>query len=366
MPRRGENIRKRNDGRWEGRYLPEGSANKKYHSVYASTYTEVKMKLEREKINSRSKIPEKNSQNNITFRYIAEEWLQEVHANRKHATYVKYRNTYNLYIDEKLGSEYINQLNSEKIRKIIPKEISYSVQKTIYCIINQICYYGNQHYQTLYNKFQKGLNDSKKNSVVILTLSEQARLINSLYADLDISRLGILLCLSTGIRLGEVCALRWDDIDMELKTLHINRTVQRLKVFESGKKTKLIESVPKSACSRREIPLSDEMFLLLKPHWNEGKYVLGKNEPMDPRTLQYRFKKYLREAGVEEKNFHVLRHTFATNCIDSGADIKCVSELLGHADVQITLNRYVHPSMDKKRNSINSLFSIYGQFMGQL
>ena len=152
---------------------------------------------------------------------------------------------------------------------------------------------------------------------------------------------------------------------MNLQLLHVNRTVQRISIDNAEQKTILIETMPKSFHSKREIPISTQLYTVLQEFYCNDIYVLNGNRPMEPRTLQNRFKKYLKLSGIREMNFHSLRHTFATNCIQTGADIKSVSEVLGHSDVKITLNRYVHPSMDTKREHLNSLSSIYGQISGQ-
>ena len=130
-------------------------------------------------------------------------------------------------------------------------------------------------------------------------------------------------------------------------------------------KTSLLETTPKSEYSRREIPLSSMISGLIAGIHHDGEYVFGKDKPMEPRTLQNHFKRLLKKAGLKHKNFHILRHTFATNCIEGGADIKSLSQILGHSDVQISLNRYVHPSMDSKRRCLESLSRFYGQIRGQ-
>ena len=182
---------------------------------------------------------------------------------------------------------------------------------------------------------------------------------------MDISKAGIFLCLSTGLRLGEICSLKWVDIDQERRLLHVNRTVQRIKSKEGPAKTVLLETAPKSVFSNREIPMPDTLLALLMPFKKAGQeYILCTNKPMEPRTYQNHFKRYLGETKIPNYNFHTLRHTFATNCIDSGMDIKSLSEILGHSNVQITLDRYVHPSMDTKRKYINALSVDYGQLCG--
>lgn len=186
-----------------------------------------------------------------------------------------------------------------------------------------------------------------------------------LFKEMDLFKKAVLLCLLTGLRLGEICALKWSDIDPENKILTVNSTVQRL--YTEGYKTTtvLTETVPKSECSRREIPLSDTVLEIFATFTDNTKYVFGGDKPLEPRTLQYQFKKILKDAELPDKNFHILRHTFSTNCIEEGIDVKSLSEMLGHSDVQITLNRYVHPSMDTKRQYMNELSKFYGQICGQ-
>lgn len=150
--------------------------------------------------------------------------------------------------------------------------------------------------------------------------------------------------------------------------MHISGTVQRLRITTSSEncsdspdnlKTALYVTSPKTVHSQREIPIPDFIFEKLIEYYDEIKnhdtYLLKGQKPMDPRTYQYKFHNYLKEAGIEYIHFHSLRHTFATNCISSGADAKSVSEILGHSNVNITLNRYVHPDMETKRNAINSI-----------
>ena len=215
-------------------------------------------------------------------------------------------------------------------------------------------------------RYFKRITGRKTNqSIDILDVSEQAKLLRGLFDETDVYKLGIYICLSTGLRLGEVCALKWCDIDMNLKLLHVNQTVQRLPSKDETSKTILLETSPKSFHSKREIPISNQLYELFEKFYNTKTYVLNGNKPMEPRTLQYQFQKILEACEIRKTSFHTLRHTFATNCIQTGADIKSVSEVLGHSDVKITLNRYVHPSMNSKREYLNSLSSIYGQISGQ-
>lgn len=179
-------------------------------------------------------------------------------------------------------------------------------------------------------------------------------------------KLAVLLCLFTGLRIGEICALKWSDIDFKNKTLFIKRTVQRLYVNGCHTKTALVETEPKSIKSKREIPLQDTIIKLLISFQNNKEYIFGGDKPMEPRTMQYHYKKILKEADVSYKNFHTLRHTYATNCIEGGTDVKSLSEMLGHSNIQITMNYYVHPSIDTKRRYADNLCAFYQKIHGQI
>ena len=367
MARRGENIRKRSDGRWEGRYLRKVDGQKRYASVYAKTYSEVKKKLQDAKVAENEKsLAQAFPQASLSVHELSGLWLEEVQRLRKYSTYRKYMDIYENYIQQALGALKVTELCSERVSQILPREMSSSTQRSIYCVLNQMLRYGNLYLGMPYVKLQSCVTAFKVEPIVVLNEAEQKRLLNTLYNQMDRNKLGILICLSTGLRLGEICALKWQDIDFENSTLSVRRTVQRIRTEGEEKKTILLESTPKTASSKREIPLSEHLLGLLKQFQEDTDYILKGDAPMDPRTYQYRFQALLREAQIDSTNFHILRHTFATNCINSGADVKSVSEILGHSNVNITLNRYVHPAMDVKRNYMNSLTSIYGQMLGQI
>lgn len=363
MARKGENIRKRNDGRWEGRYPVLENGELRYHSIYAKSYAEVKMKLV-EMRNCFEEVEEEVFlEKEVVINDVAECWLNQVKQERKTATYAKYESIYRIYIKDTFGHEAISYLNSASISSFFPDTCSESTIKSIYCVINQIIAYSHQYFQTTEIFIKRKSVQRKKSVIRIFSQSEQRCLVRYLYQNMDVYKLGILLCLSVGLRLGEICALRWEDIDFEMRLLYVKRTVQRIALKKEETKTVLIENEPKTASSKREIPISDQLYDLLKEFKCSDKYVLNGKYPMEPRTYQYKFKRYLRAAGIANANFHVLRHTFATNCIGYGADVKSVSEILGHSDVKITLNRYVHPTLDTKRNNINLLDVVYGKYL---
>lgn len=194
----------------------------------------------------------------------------------------------------------------------------------------------------------------------VLSPKEQESLVRVLLDETDQYKFGVLLSLYTGIRIGELCALQWEDIDTELSILKVHKTMQRIQETSKGSptKTKVIITEPKSKCSIRDIPLPP--FLIeyaMRFKSNAKAYVLSgtSDKYVEPRTMQNRFKKYVAAAGIDAANYHSLRHTFATRCVEIGFEIKTLSEILGHANVNITLNKYVHSSLQLKRDNMAKL-----------
>lgn len=199
-----------------------------------------------------------------------------------------------------------------------------------------------------------------KTALPILTKAHQKKLMDYLKDNFTFPNLGILVCLSTGVRIGEVCALKWSDINMETGTLHVNRTIERIYIVDSDKPhTEIVINTPKTKNSLREIPLSKELVRIFKPLMkvvNKDYYILTNNtKPTEPRTYRNYFNKLLKQLDIPRLKFHGLRHSFATRCIESHCDYKTVSVLLGHADISTTLNLYVHPNEEQKRSCIDKM-----------
>ena len=194
----------------------------------------------------------------------------------------------------------------------------------------------------------------------VFSAEEQRRLTAWLVAKPDLCRLGILMSLYTGLRIGELCALRWGDIDLEAGNLTVRSTLQRLQTFDERQKTHIVITPPKSACSLRSIPLPDFLIEIIRPYRRTEScfFLTGTPFYVEPRTMENRYKEALRACGIRDASFHTCRHSFATRCVELGFDIKSLSEILGHASVSITMNRYVHPSMDFKRKHMNRLSSL--------
>ncbi|MCM1330318.1 MAG: site-specific integrase, partial [Ruminococcus sp.] len=247
---------------------------------------------------------------------------------------------------DKLGADGLNGFISQKLAgKLSPKYVA-----DIVLIIKSAAKFAQRRYG--YANRVESVTMPKSQSrreQKMLTDDEQAQLKSELLARPNSSNIGILLAAATGLRIGELCALRWRDVDLEKSFLTVRSTVQR--IMQSGGGTRLIVTSPKSGTSKREIPLPDFIIPYLKAvRAADDCFLLsGSEKIVEPRTMQYRFKSLLKRANLPYVNFHALRHMFATNCIALGFDVKTLSELLGHSSVQITLNRYVHSSMERKR-----------------
>lgn len=389
MARHGENIRKRKDGRWEGRYpvYDKEKGRKVYHSVYGRSYNEVKEKMHSWERYVGKLIPKEGAGcqdhtscyaeeqpdpqrvykfEKILFTRVAEEWLMEVQKRRKPSTYIKYRFICHERLEKMFASIYLSAITDTYVKNCLDPSLSVSSIKSIYCVLRQILRYASQKYLFVPPTLTRPAEAVKKRPVAVFTRGEQRKLFPLLYQETTPHKMAVLLCLHTGLRLGELCALKWEDIDLDSRSLMVNHTVQRIYVEGHSTKTILLETTPKSEHAKREIPLSSELVTLLAlSRTGQGQYLFGGKKPLEPRTLQEHYKKFLQAADIPYKNFHTLRHTFATNCIEGGTDVRSLSEILGHSNVQITLDRYVHPSMDTKRRYLETLSAFYGQISGQ-
>ena len=198
------------------------------------------------------------------------------------------------------------------------------------------------------------LPKQKRHEKSLYSAAQQRNLTAFLMRNMNLTSLGILLSLYTGLRIGEICGLKWKDIDYSQKILNVNRTVQRI---QTATGSKLSVTAPKTVSARRSIPIPSCIIKLLRRFSSAGElYVLsGTEQPVEPRTMQNRFHAMLKKAGLPSINYHSLRHMFATNSLQAGFDIKTLSEILGHASVETTLRAYVHSSMERKAVCMNLL-----------
>ena len=372
MPKRGENIRKRRDGRWEARYIKGYQPNGKavYASVYAKTYAEVKqMRQEKLFLGTDSLKACK-----INVQQLFELWMAKMEIRVKRSTYAKYDTLIRNHIVPRIGGMKLNKLTADMVDAFIVEKskkgrldgkggLSPKTVKDIASLLQMALRFAAA--EKLMPPMRCPITQPQvvQKEIRVLTKEEQDRLESYIIRHLDPMSVGILICLYTGIRLGELCALKWEDISLNTGFIRIHRTMMRIKDMEPGAlhKTKILIDTPKSRSSVREIPLptflleilrdlqgevSDEAFLLTG---QQNKYV-------EPRTYENKFYSYLKQSGLPHTNFHALRHTFATRCIENNFDVKSLSEILGHSSVNITLNRYVHSSADLKKSHMERLY----------
>ncbi|MBN7773641.1 tyrosine-type recombinase/integrase [Clostridium aminobutyricum] len=368
MPRRGENVYKRKDGRWEGRIL---KSEGKYQYVYAKTYKEVKEKMknykEHLKIRER-KLPAQTTSAAELF----EVWLNsDISKQVKPSTYENYYSCIKKYVIpffRDSGTDRITELSVAKFVKSIKDNgsLAESYKRKILTIFKTALkevLKGSERYAAVMEVVK--MPKTKNSNVQVFSINEQRLIENTALRAEDRRALGILLCFYTGIRLGELCALKWCDIDFEAGTMSVMRTVSRTKNFQQEKnKTVLLVGTPKSHKSARKIPLPDFLLKLSEQFKlrveEENCYILsGSSMPIDPRTYQKLYKKILVTAGVKDHKFHAIRHTFATRALELGVDIKTLSEILGHSNVSITLNIYAHSLMEQKKIAMDKLNSMH-------
>lgn len=380
MSKKGENIYKRKDNRWEGRYQKEKDAYGRVRLgyVYGKTYHEVKEKLRTAKSSVR---PGGSDAAQVPFSHVCGLWLQKESSLVRQSTYAKYRTLIDNHITGTLGSlsfssltpALINQFLLEKLecgRKDGKGGLSVKSVQDIYTILKSIIRYGEIKYRVQILERQAYPFPRREKQIVILSVNDRTRLEQAMMADLgDKRKSGILLCLYSGLRIGELCALRWSDLDFTQKILRISRTLQRIsnplyvnQLSSSVPKTLVVETSPKTSHSIREIPLPSFLWELLDPFrpadGPDAYFLTGAPDKfIEPRNYQYFFQRSLETLDLPPVKFHCLRHTFATRCIEVGFDVKTLSEILGHADVNITLNHYVHSTIQMKRMQMELLCS---------
>lgn len=383
MPRRGENIYKRSDGRWEGRYpytTDRLTGKKKYRSVYGKSYADVKQKLllaKQEQSLQQTTAPKASP-------CLLEKWLelwlfQYAKFNIKESTLAHYYNCIHRHILPEFGKVPIDRLSSVEMQLFLNRKLESGrvdgkgglSPKTVKDLHTILCTALKQ--AQLSGVIEKNpcinikLPTDRYSRFRVLTVEEQSILEKAVFASDHYLTTGVVLALYTGLRLGEVCALKWQDIDFKKRQISISGNLQRINLMqeETDKKTEMVLSTPKSSTSVRMIPLTESLCRYLLEQQQEQTqrvgtsctFVVSKYSKgfIDPRTLQNYFKSLLNDLGINGASFHTLRHTFATRAIEVGMDVKSISEVLGHADVTITLKKYVHSLPEHKRNQMNKL-----------
>lgn len=369
MSKKGENIYKRKDGRWEARYIEshgtDGRARFGYR--YGKTYREARERANEAKISRNESEAPMSGKENKKLSQFCDEWLRLKRSKIKDLTYVKYSTVIENHIKPKLGDRRVFGLTTLAVEQFSydlmhVEGLSSKTVRDILTVLHSILTYVKKQLpdlplvEVIYPK-------AEKKEMRVLSREEQGRLTEYLLTETDNYKFGTLFSLLTGLRIGEVCALRWRDVSLEEGAVFVRGTMQRVKNFdaEEGSKTRITVSDPKSFSSMRVIPLSSvALELCRKFYGEEDAFILtgDENRYVEPRVLQNRIKTYAEACGLSGVHFHTLRHSFATRCVEVGFEIKSLSEVLGHASPQITLERYVHSSMELKRENMMKLATI--------
>lgn len=367
---KGENIFKRKDGRWEARYIKgrELDGKIKYGFCYGHSYREAKEKVTLCKAAVLAGVPVPKSGAHRRLAFYCDEWLRKKQKKVRESTYIKYNTVLEKHIKPRLGSCHPRGLTTDNVddftkELLFEDELSVKTVHDILVVLHGVLRYTATQlpgYSIIEINYPQEIHEEMR----VLSCDEQERLMRYLLIDTDPCKFGLLFMLLTGVRIGELCALKWSDIDLEKQTVRITATLQRLHntSAEDGCQTHIVIGPPKSKKSIRTIPLTGDIVALCRRFADkDDAYILtGTEDYMEPRTLEYRFRKYTQECDLDGVHPHTLRHTFATRAVEAGFDIKSLSEILGHASTTITLERYVHSSLTLKRTNMEKLSAVAG------
>ena len=368
--KKGENIFKRKDGRWEARYIKgyELSGKNKYGFCYGKTYKEAKEKVSKHKAALLAGKPTPQTGTRHRFAFYCDEWLRLRKSTIRESTYIKYDTVLEKHIKPKLGGCFPMGITTGVVddfthELLFEDELAVKTAHDILVVLHGVLKHTAAQLPGIFPAVEINYPKESRRETRVLSRDEQTQLVRYLLTDTDACKFGVLLMLLSGVRIGELCALKWDNIDLKEQTIRIIATLQRLHdtAMESESRTRVVIGAPKSDTSVRTIPLTDYAATLCRKFAvrNAAAYILtGTENYMEPRSLQYRIEKYTKECGLEGVHAHTLRHTFATKSVEVGFEIKSLSEVLGHANTTITLERYVHSSMELKRSNMDKLAAV--------
>ena len=306
----------------------------------------------------------------LTFEALAEVWLHSLKNGIKESTYAHYSYTLHKYLLPVLSKmpvvsfeeSFLEQAMQQIITPIdsAHKPLGNSSARECLSMLRRICRHAAHLRIIRPMELEVALPKAIDKISSPLSPTEQQRLYQYVQENPTTRKIGLLLGLELGLRIGEICGLQWGDFDLKLGTLKISRTVCRISCGNGH--TKVVIQTPKTRTSRREIPIPKQLLMMLKKlrgNASNSTWFLSGSEskPTEPRCYRKSIKVYLKQATVRQVRPHTLRHTFATTCLQAGCDVKTLSELLGHVNANITLQRYVHSDLTRKRREMNRIFS---------
>ena len=296
----------------------------------------------------------------IDFNVMANEWLQFKKNQVKESTYLNYSYIVKKRLMPKLNEVTIDELTMYNYNELITelmKKLSSKTVRDITIVLKGILKFSEIKYE---KNFKIGLIATPtiyKKEAEIFKESEFKKLESYCSKNVNSKKMGILICIYTGMRIGEICALKWKDVNLSKRYINVTHTIQR--VYKGKNNTEVIYTTPKTQKSLRRIPISQTLYKYLKERIKDDNenFVLTEDNKryMEPMCFRYEYKRILKECKISYKKFHSLRHTFATRCIKVGMDVKSLSEILGHSSANITLNIYVHSSQNTKMQYIDKI-----------
>lgn len=304
-----------------------------------------------------------------TIREIAAAWKEYKRPYVKQSTMAAYVLILENHILPTFGED--NSLPEQSVQAFVLHKIESGLStksvKDILIVLKMVMKFGVKKEWMTYYEWDIKYPPSSENKVLdVLSVTNHRKILNHIQSHFTFMGLGIYISLSTGLRIGEICALKWSDINVTDGILTVNRTIERIYIIEGEKKhTELVINTPKTKNSCREIPMNKELLGMLKPLKkvvNDDYYILTNDErPTEPRTYRNYYKRLMEKLDIPKLKYHGLRHSFATRCIEVGYDYKTVSVLLGHSNISTTLNLYVHPNMEQKKRCIDKVFKSLGK-----
>ncbi|MCA5013652.1 MULTISPECIES: tyrosine-type recombinase/integrase [unclassified Enterococcus] len=368
MVKKGENIYKRKDGRWEGRYIKERTPQNKivYGYIYGRQYSEVKEKLTVVKAKYLTTDYTITSYSGTIEQFIGNWMMTTMKYTVKPTTYSNYVRLIKRHILPSIGSIRLQKIKQEEIQSLVyqlAKEqfASGTIRNVFNILKNALNVAVKQNY--LHENPCKNviLPKTTTKKITALSLSDQRRI--ELLALKEMECSPILLALYSGMRIGEISGLKWEDIDFEKNVIHVRRTITRItNEHTSLSKTEIVAGTPKSNNSERVIPLAANLsnYLLNKKNETSTAYVISCNGGLaEPRTINYRFKKITNALGLSDIRFHTLRHTFATRCLEQGVDIASLSQILGHHSTKLTLDTYTDSLLENRQAAIATIDHLF-------
>ncbi|WP_294207162.1 site-specific integrase [uncultured Chryseobacterium sp.] len=299
-----------------------------------------------------------------TLAEIAELWKEDKKMYVKKSTF----SAYVLLLENHLLPVFKDhfEIENEDIQKFVFQKLDQGLSqksiKDILIVLKMVLKFGAKNKWIEFTNFDVQYPTVREtHSIDVLSRTHQKKVMGYIQEHFTFRNLGVYICLCSGMRIGEICALTWEDIDTDNGIINIRKTIQRIYVIEGGeRRTELLIDTPKTKNSIREIPISRDLLRMLKPFKkivNPAFFVLtNDSKPTEPRTYRSYYKNLMRSLEIPDIKFHGLRHSFATRCIESKCDYKTVSVLLGHSNISTTLNLYVHPNLEQKKKAIDQMF----------